>query len=478
MGPPADGPQVRQGDNVAPRCHLTQVRTAVVLGFVVFLACLAGIFSRLPGTLAVIWPANALLLGLLLRNRSSATVCAWLSTAIAYVTADLLTGSQLHVAVLLNAANLLGVLVGFYTVRRIRPDGGVGLDNGANAAWITCLAALSAASGATIGAVAVHTMFDEPLGHAWLGWFAVEFINYAVILPIVLCWPTRSIRAQMAPFHTRNLLVPTALMLVALPLAWFMAGVGSMAFTTPALIAAALSTDVFVTSLFVAAATVWSVVLIVSNGVALTTDAGTPINPSALIGLALLAAGPLATASAMAERRRIDQALRRAMTQDDLTKAYRRGEFVRRAESALVATALIDRPSCLLMMDLDHFKRLNDTFGHPAGDRTLIAFADIVRACAGDAALFARLGGEEFAVLLPGSDCTAAMAVAEAIRARQEDFVSAEFDNATATVSIGLACSSTSAITLTKLMSLADAALYRAKATRRNTVRMTSDHEE
>ena len=333
MGPPADGPQVRQGDNVAPRCHLTQVRTAVVLGFVVFLACLAGIFSRLPGTLAVIWPANALLLGLLLRNRSSATVCAWLSTAIAYVTADLLTGSQLHVAVLLNAANLLGVLVGFYTVRRIRPDGGVGLDNGANAAWITCLAALSAASGATIGAVAVHTMFDEPLGHAWLGWFAVEFINYAVILPIVLCWPTRSIRAQMAPFHTRNLLVPTALMLVALPLAWFMAGVGSMAFTTPALIAAALSTDVFVTSLFVAAATVWSVVLIVSNGVALTTDAGTPINPSALIGLALLAAGPLATASAMAERRRIDQALRRAMTQDDLTKAYRRGEFVRRARA-------------------------------------------------------------------------------------------------------------------------------------------------
>ena len=94
------------------------------LGVIVFIACVLGILSRPVGMLASIWPANAILLGLLIRNSSLASPAGWLTAALAYVLADLATGASLHEAIALNVANMAGVIIGFSLFKRFAHERG------------------------------------------------------------------------------------------------------------------------------------------------------------------------------------------------------------------------------------------------------------------------------------------------------------------------------------------------------------------
>lgn len=460
------------------RC-INRILTGTLFALLVFGACQVGIVSRLPGTLAVFWPANAVLLGLLLRTPRLATATTWLGCAVGFVGATLTTGAPLTEALLLNAANLLGVVVGFYAAQHVRAAD-LNLNRTISVAWLAALAALAAAAAAVVGAVAQVALFGGSVWSSWLAWFAEELINYTVILPLVLTFPASGLCRAVsggpsAELRTRLhdrwrlVTVPTALLVAALVPSWLMGGYGALTFTMPAMIAAALLGDVFVTAVFIAVSTAWSMVLTVHLGTGLT-DAVIPVSASTQIGLSLLATGPLVIACAMSERERVLGALRQAMTQDDLTGAYRRREFVRRAEAAVSSAAARGEPSSLLMMDLDRFKRLNDTFGHPAGDRALVDFADTARACMRGSDVFARLGGEEFALLLPGLDGDAAMTIAERIRSGQHEHTQRDFGTSGSTVSIGLTCAPASDVGLSELLTVADHALYRAKAAGGNAV--------
>jgi diguanylate cyclase (GGDEF)-like protein len=120
----------------------------------------------------------------------------------------------------------------------------------------------------------------------------------------------------------------------------------------------------------------------------------------------------------------------------------------------------------LLAFDLDRFKSINDRFGHETGDAVLKSFAGVARNALGRDAVFARIGGEEFAALLPGLDTVAARAAGDAIARRFADTAShgADGTRVRATVSIGLAQLGSGASTLNDLLSAADQALYRAKS--------------
>jgi diguanylate cyclase (GGDEF)-like protein len=154
---------------------------------------------------------------------------------------------------------------------------------------------------------------------------------------------------------------------------------------------------------------------------------------------------------------------------DKLTELANRRSWEERMAQELDRQARSERPLCVLMVDLDHFKRLNDTFGHAAGDAALTNVAAILRGLARQSDVLARVGGEEFALLLPDCALADAETRADGIRAAVETG-SAGWQTPV-TVSIGLATLPLHATTGEDLMHAADVALYEAKRAGRNTVR-------
>jgi diguanylate cyclase (GGDEF)-like protein len=140
-------------------------------------------------------------------------------------------------------------------------------------------------------------------------------------------------------------------------------------------------------------------------------------------------------------------------------------------EEALSARAGHETLS-VLMLDIDHFKKFNDKYGHPAGDEALRVFADVLRACMREGDIAARYGGEEFAVLLPGVDTRVSIAIAERIRSRTEATIVSLAPGLTdrITVSIGVSNAPDQALDRVTLLRLADEALYQAKEHGRNRV--------
>jgi diguanylate cyclase (GGDEF)-like protein len=129
------------------------------------------------------------------------------------------------------------------------------------------------------------------------------------------------------------------------------------------------------------------------------------------------------------------------------------------------------RPLSLLMIDIDHFKSVNDRFGHEAGDEVLRRVAERVRSCVRDVDTAARFGGEELAVLLPETTAGAAREVAERIRLSIErTTIAFAQNNIRVTVSIGLACVPETVAAVDALLATADEALYSAKHGGRNRV--------
>lgn len=155
---------------------------------------------------------------------------------------------------------------------------------------------------------------------------------------------------------------------------------------------------------------------------------------------------------------------------DTLTGLLNRATFMRLLEIECAKQARHRRPACLMMCDIDHFKRINDTYGHPAGDAVLMRFGRLLQdAVRQPLDVPARFGGEEFVVLLPETDVAAARCVAERIieQLRSQVFES-EGRHFAVTVSIGIA--ETSDADGERALRLADANLYAAKAGGRDCV--------
>jgi diguanylate cyclase (GGDEF)-like protein len=164
-----------------------------------------------------------------------------------------------------------------------------------------------------------------------------------------------------------------------------------------------------------------------------------------------------------------------AARMDGLTGIANRAAFLEKAERTLARCCRDGTPTAVVMFDLDRFKHINDQYGHAVGDAVLKKFCDVTTAALRPYDRFGRLGGEEFAVVMPGCGIEAAFARAERIRdAFVETCRFVGKCQVKATVSGGVAVSEASTHTLEALLGYADAALYEAKAEGRNRIKRAS----
>jgi diguanylate cyclase (GGDEF)-like protein len=172
-------------------------------------------------------------------------------------------------------------------------------------------------------------------------------------------------------------------------------------------------------------------------------------------------------------KERSEEYFRQASLVDPLTNIWNRRAFLEFASRRLNRAAIDKQAVALISFDLDHFKYINDEYGHLAGDQMLCSFCDVVAEALRAGDLFGRIGGEEFACLLVNVSTMDAVAIAERLRCR---FANTEIYSGStplrATVSSGVAMTGQPQPNLAALMSAADRALYRAKELGRNRVEL------
>ncbi|MFC3803000.1 diguanylate cyclase [Cohnella sp. GCM10012308] len=183
--------------------------------------------------------------------------------------------------------------------------------------------------------------------------------------------------------------------------------------------------------------------------------------------------GSLSVLTDRTEERRRELALRQAAVTDGLTGIYNRNGFISELTRLLEIARERGTQLSLLVLDIDSFKSVNDRFGHLTGDRTIRAFVDSVLKSAGELGLFGRIGGEEFALALPGMTAEDAFECAESVRREVSHAVIADGLGGTfgITASIGVATLRAEDRSFESLYSRADAGLYEAKHLGRNATR-------
>ncbi len=172
------------------------------------------------------------------------------------------------------------------------------------------------------------------------------------------------------------------------------------------------------------------------------------------------------------ERKRLEDELAQAAREDFLTGAVNLRTFYELADQEFARFKRTGEAFSLLVLDLDHFKKINDTLGHEAGDDALRKFVQIVTANLREQDIFARAGGDEFRLLLPGTPPSGAIVLAEKIR-EEVSRVSLRASNGSAPLSMsaGLCRCHPDDTRIDDVVRRADAALYEAKAAGRNAVR-------
>jgi diguanylate cyclase (GGDEF)-like protein len=297
-----------------------------------------------------------------------------------------------------------------------------------------------------VGALGVGILASAP----WIGWWMLAmFVPTGVFLVTVDRWIERSRRPELIPFFT----LVTMLLLLAVCAA------GSGGPTSPVLpflvLVPAMATLRFRLAVSYALAAL-AAVLIVVVGFAVDPQAAVD-NPVQMIAALVLIANIVGVCTALmkGELEHRDRAVL-----DPLTGLLNRAALGSRVEEIEQQARVTGDPVALVLLDLDHFKRVNDEYGHERGDAVLRDAAYEIRKSLRSFELVYRFGGEEFLVLLPGADHEAAIEVAERVRGAVTASRPGDLE---LTLSAGVAAAAGDGVSYDDLFRSADSALFEAK---------------
>lgn len=452
----------------------------VGVGGIVFTAALLGIFTRPFHALAESWPANAILLGLMIVCPSLSRTSVWMGAIAAFLLAGAVAGDDPLTNVWLTAANMAGVATGYVLFHCVDAERRR-MDHPLSILYLLVICGGAATAAALVGAGLSNLLFGRSIWICLSTWFTTELNRYVIILPVCFAlqdWAKdrrASALLRWPSARTWRLLPPLAGVGVSIVLSVLIGGPGAIAFPVPALLWCALTYTILPMSL---------VVVLFNQAMIGMMISGLVVIPSAYdyidgtvsfrLGLTLLVLGPLTVTTIMARQRSLIARLNRAVSRDSLTDTLARRAYLDQTEG------LMHRPLsepfagiAILMLDLDHFKQINDRYGHFAGDAVLVMVAKAITDALRTTDLLGRLGGEEFAVTLFDVTPRNATILAERLRRTVEDLiiVTDEGTILRATTSIGLVHrADLTGQVLRWMLAAADSALYVAKAQGRNRV--------
>jgi diguanylate cyclase (GGDEF)-like protein len=452
-------------------------RAAALVASIVFAAALFGHLTRPLGFLSTFWPANALLMGVMVRNPGWAGPLGWAGAAVGYLAADFVMGGSPGITFWLTAGNLTDAGAGYLLFQRVA-DTDRRLERPQSLLFLLLISFAAAALAAIVGSGCLVVYFGQTPQQAFEFFVTSELSSNLVVLPMVLTAPrladlAKQLGSHVAPSTWRlKAALPGIALLASILVATAIGGSGAIAVPVPAILWCALSYGVFPTALLTFGLGLWQCTVLLAKLTPGTAEYAAALT-SHRFGVALFSLGPIMVAAVNAARARLLVELDLAANQDVLTRTLTRRAFLLRSEAALAQNLAAGRPVALLMLDVDRFKLINDEYGHAAGDEVLVSLTEQISVLLRRDDLFGRIGGEEFAILVPGLTQPAALALAERLRdgcARLRVPVEGR-DALMTTVSIGLVWGMAGpGCSLQHLLKQADDALYRAKRTGRDRV--------
>lgn len=426
-----------------------------------------GIAARGTESLSLFFPATAALFGLLVRFPALGRLKYWPAMYLGMVLTDLLNNSPLHATLWFNACNVLQIVCGLMMVSLRDLNG---LREPKAVLYLFLVATLTVAIGATAAMPFSIDWFQNSPQSAWLAWFSEQLATTMLLAPAMICLPKNFIWR----WPKWSSPVPLLSVLLLCVIGQYVGGPGAIAFVLPALLWCAMRYSLFGLACLVLVVGTAEIMLLSSTlGMSNEFSLTDPLC-SARLGIAMLVVSPLLVAAAMQANQRLMAQIEHRANHDFLTGALTRRAFTQQAKRIFEKRR--QQPHCLavMLMDIDHFKKINDTYGHAAGDEALRGFSRLVSEQLRSVEIFGRLGGEEFALLLEDVSHTQALDVGERLRhsAEEHEFKLPGGLKIKFTVSIGIAYldQDSSHVPFELLLERADIALYQAKAQGRNQV--------
>ncbi|RSK70986.1 sensor domain-containing diguanylate cyclase [Enterobacter huaxiensis] len=453
------------------------LRNAMGIFLLTTLFYFVGAQLRLVEALSLFWPLNGVMAGVFARYAYLNRVRYYAVSYVAMLLYDAVTTRWGLASLAINASNILFIgTVALLVLRDKRMTRATPDPINALRLFNYCLfaAVLCALLGAA-GSVGIDSQTFWPL---FADWFSEQFSTGVLIVPCMLTVkvPTRWVR-----FRPEQLL-PILALVVSVMASVVIGGAGSLVFPLPALIWCAVRYSLPATCLLTFVTGAVEIVLVANSiiNIAVAAPLSTPMMFSARLGIATMAICPVMVSASVAAINSLIQQVSLRADYDFLTHVYSRSglyEALKKEE-----THQRSRFLTVMLLDIDYFKSINDNYGHECGDRVLSAFAQKVQEVVGEEGLVARMGGEEFAVVVNSGDAQSGLEMAERIRLSISSHPFAwRQQQLFLTVSIGLGSGKSEARELTevfnRLMAEADDYLYRSKKAGRNrtSARMAGD---